>query len=142
MVTLRFLLDTNAISEPFRPRPDAGLMTRMREHEGAIAIAAITWHELLFGWLRLAESARKQAVEYYLYRVVNPAVALLPYDERAAAWHAAERARLTRIGRTPAYPDSQIAAIAATNGLTVVTTNVAAFADFEGVEVVDWRSAQ
>jgi tRNA(fMet)-specific endonuclease VapC len=41
-------------------------------------------------------------------------------------------------GRTPASVDGQIAAIAAVNGLTLVTQNVTDFAAFEGLDVEDW----
>lgn len=66
-------------------------------------------------------------------------IEVLPYDAESALWHAAERARLTRLGRTPPYPDGQIAAIAAVNGLILVTANVRDFADFDGLIVEDWR---
>jgi len=63
---------------------------------------------------------------------------VLPCDRRAAEWHARQRARLVNEGRTPPYLDGQIAAIAAVNGLTLVTHNVTDFAAFEGLTVEDW----
>jgi len=65
---------------------------------------------------------------------------VLPYDERAANWHAAERARLAGIGLTPPFVDGQIAAIARANDLTLVTANQADYAGFQGLEVVAWHS--
>ena len=44
-------------------------------------------------------------------------------------------------GRTPPYIDGQIAAIAVTNGCTLVTHNVADFAAFEGLQVENWFSS-
>ncbi len=55
--------------------------------------------------------------------VVQPHIPLLPYDETAATWHAEERTRLVTAGKTPAFVDGQIAAIAYTNNLTLVTNN-------------------
>ena len=61
-----------------------------------------------------------------------------PYDRRAAEWHAHKRARLVNESCTPPYVDGQIAAIAAVNGLTLVTHNVTDFVAFEGLTVEDW----
>jgi tRNA(fMet)-specific endonuclease VapC len=140
-VSLRYLLDTNAISEPIRPRPNAEFIERLRGAEGSIAIAAITWHELLFGLRRLPDSARKSALERYLFDVVGPSVVILNYDRDAATWHAAERARLSLLGQTPSFADGQIAAIAAVHDLTLVTANTADFISFSGLDVVDWRES-
>ncbi|MFN8635054.1 MAG: hypothetical protein U0893_14455 [Chloroflexota bacterium] len=68
------------------------------------------------------------------------AMRILPYDSAAADWHARERARLAAIGQTPPFVDGQIAAIAVTNGLTLVTANVADFRAFAELIVVDWSS--
>jgi tRNA(fMet)-specific endonuclease VapC len=64
---------------------------------------------------------------------------ILPYDQEAADWHAAERVRLAGIRRTPPFIDGQIAAVAATRGLILVTANVADFQHFAGLPIVDWR---
>jgi predicted nucleic acid-binding protein len=50
----------------------------------------------------------------------------------------AERARLGKRGITPAYRDAQIAAVAATHRLIVVTRNVGDFRSFSGVRVQNW----
>jgi len=67
-------------------------------------------------------------------------VCALPYDDRAAEWHAAERVRLERAGKPAPFADAQIAAVAATNGLTVVTANLADFRAFKGVKVTNWQT--
>ena len=63
---------------------------------------------------------------------------VLPYEARAAEWHAAERARLMAAGKTPAFADGQIAAVAITNGLILVTGNRPDFADFADLQTMDW----
>jgi tRNA(fMet)-specific endonuclease VapC len=65
---------------------------------------------------------------------------ILPYDEAAAEWHAMERARLAALGRTLPFVDGQIAAIAQTNNLVLVTANAVDFRDFAGLTIEDWRS--
>lgn len=137
-MTLGFLLDTNAISEPLRPVPNENLLARIREHEDRLAIPSIVWHELLYGMARLPGSKRRSAIEQYLFEVVRATIPILPYDARAAHWHATERARLAELGRPPSFADGQIAAIAAVERLTLVTANTRDFASFEGVKVVDW----
>lgn len=88
----------------------------------------------------IARGARKRnLVERYLREVVGPTIPVLPYDAPAAEAHAAERARLSRIGKTPPFADGQIAAIARVNGLVLITRNVSDFKAFEGLEIQDWR---
>ncbi len=69
--------------------------------------------------------------------IVAP-VRVLPYGERAARWHASERARLGAIGRVTALADGQIAATAAVSEAVLVTTSVAHFEPFEGLHVENW----
>lgn len=134
----RFLLDTNVVSEPLRSQPSATIMRRLREHDGDMAIPALVWHELRFGCVRLAESRRREAIERYLEEVVAVCFPILDYDQRAADWHAQERARLAASGATPPFVDGQIAAIAYTNELILVTSNNADFAGFNGLQIKTW----
>jgi tRNA(fMet)-specific endonuclease VapC len=136
----RFVLDTHAVSELARPLPDRQLLARFGAHGAAIAIGAPTLHELRFGAARMPLGARRSAVESFLSTVVA-ALPVLPYDGEAAAWHAGERARLVALGRTPPLADGLVAAVAARHGCTLVTHNVRDFADFVGLDVVDWMEA-
>jgi tRNA(fMet)-specific endonuclease VapC len=136
---LRYLLDTNVISEPLRPQPDVRVLDRLREQQGAFAIAAVVWHELWYGCERLPSSKRRTAIERYLLDVVAATIPILSYDEAASRWHARERTRLAVLGRTPPFADGQIAAIAQTNQLTLVTFNTADYTDFAGLAIEDWR---
>lgn len=137
-MSTRFLLDTNVLSEPLRPQPNENVLRLLRQHQNEIMTATLVWHELLFGCYRLPISARRAAIEDYLFHVVLPSVPLLPYDEAAARWHAEERARLTGSGRTPPFADGQIAAIAATQNLILVTRNRKDYQEFNGVEIANW----
>ncbi|MEN8149445.1 MAG: PIN domain-containing protein [Planctomycetota bacterium] len=133
-----FLLDTNVVSELIRGSPDAGVIGAMEKHRGEMAIGAPVWHELCFGCDRLPRSRRRRLLERWLTDVVAASLPVLPYDAGAAAWHAAERARLSRRGRLAPFVDGQIAAIAATNDLILVTANRKDFARFRGLAVEDW----
>jgi tRNA(fMet)-specific endonuclease VapC len=140
-VTLRYLLDTNVISEPLRPSPDQAVVDHLREHQTEIAIASVVWHELWYGCYRLPASTKRSVIEAYLNNVVARAIPILPYDQQAAQWHARERARLVQIGCTPPFADGQIAAVAATNGLYLVTFNRDDYAAFRGLRLENWRHA-
>lgn len=134
---LKYLLDTNTISEPARPSPNRRVLARLQRHELEIATAAPVWHELLFGLRRLPPSAKRTRIEGYLFGTVLD-LPILPYDTAAADWHAAERARLEAQGRVIHFIDGQIAAIAGVHGCTVVTANVEHFEAFEGVRIENW----
>jgi tRNA(fMet)-specific endonuclease VapC len=135
-VTIKFLLDTNVISEPLKPAPDHKVMQKLKVHELELAIPSIAWHELLVGCYRLPNSRKRSAIEKYLNEVALP---IMPYDAVAAKWHAQERARLTGLGKTPSFIDGQIAAIAYTKDLMLVTFNTTDFSSFKGLNVVNWQ---
>ncbi len=134
----RFLLDTNIISEPLRPIPNTNVMEKLRQYEDEIVTTSIVYHELLFGCYRLPESKKRQTIERYIKVVIKPNIPLIAYDANAAKWHATERARLIKIGKTPSFADSQIAAIAKVNGLILVTNNVSDFDNFTELEIENW----
>jgi len=136
---MRYLLDTNVLSEPLKAAANAQVLGLMRRFQNDVVTAAPVWHELMFGCVRLVDSRKKRAIETYLQEVVLPSMPILPYDERAASWHADQRARLARRGMTPAIVDGQIAAIAAVNGLVLVTRNVSDFQRFEELQITDWQ---
>jgi len=140
MVSLRFLLDTNVVSEVLRPAGNPGVMRKVQQYESRIGISSVVWHELLFGWERLPASRKKKQIEDYLFGVVRAEMPVLPYDQAAAEWHAKERVRLSAIGRTPPFQDGQIAAVAKVNDLVLVTANRAHFEPFDDLQVEDWRA--
>jgi tRNA(fMet)-specific endonuclease VapC len=98
----------------------------------------VVWHELWFGCQRLPVSAKRAAIERYLNEVVAVSMPIFSYDQAAAEWHAAERARLTALGKTPPFADGQIMAIAHANSLILVTQNPSDYAAFGKVKVEDW----
>ena len=134
----RYLLDTNIISEPIRPQPNPNVLARIQEYRREIATASVVWHELLFGCQRLPESRKRRMLEIYLHDVVEQTIPILPYAKAAAEWHAQERARLSLAGVSPAFADGQIAAIANSHGLILVTANVVDFANFKGLSIENW----
>ncbi len=137
-MSTRYLLDTNIVSEPLRPAPNAKVLMRLKRHQDELAIASVVWHELWFGCQRLPASAKRTAIERYLNEVVAVSMLIFSYDQAAAEWHAAERARLTTLGKTPPFADGQIMAIAYVNSLILVTLNPSDYTALGDVKVEDW----
>lgn len=139
-MTLRYLLDTSTVSRVAAPIRDDRLEFRLRERADQCAIASIVRLELLYGMERMQVGSRRDGLQAFLHDFVLTTFVVLPYDEAAAAWHASERVRLEKRGLTPPILDGQIAAVAAVNGLTLVTANARDFTTFEGLVVEDWST--
>jgi tRNA(fMet)-specific endonuclease VapC len=136
-MSLKYLLDTNIISELMRPAPNPLIIKKIELCKEEIATASTVVHELLYGGLRLPESKRRKAfLDYIDDSVLN--LPIFNYDSRAAQCHAIERARLSKIGKTLAFADGQIASIASCNDLILVTNNVADFQYFENLKMENW----
>jgi tRNA(fMet)-specific endonuclease VapC len=137
---MRYLLDTNIVSEMIKPNPDAAVLRKCEKFQGDLGIGAPVWHELQYGCYRMPPSRKRELVEMFLEDVIKKNLPILPYDEQAARWHAMERARLTLQGMTPSFVDGQIAAITVTNGLVLVTRNIGDFRSYSGLKVETWHS--
>lgn len=137
---MRVLLDTNVLSEPLRERPDPAVMAQLEHGAHVLHTASVVLHELSYGIHRLAPGRKQNRLNSYLQALLASGLTVLPYDRDAALWHGAQRARLEASGHCPAFADGQIAAIAATHALVLVTRNTADFAAFEGLEVCNWFS--
>jgi tRNA(fMet)-specific endonuclease VapC len=136
-MSLKFLIDTNILSEPARPISNTHVLYKLDIHKSEVAISSVIVHELLYGCLRLPESKRREYLWNYIYgSVLN--LPVFSYDLKAAEWHAQERARLSKIGKTPALVDGQIASISYCNNLILVTNNVSDFEYFNGLRIENW----
>ncbi len=137
---LRYLVDTDTLSESGQRVPNRRIAERMSRHTGEIATAALVFREPLFGMNRLPPSRRRRDIERFVVGAVRTRIPILPYDAAAAAWHATERARLVQAGLTPPFIDSQIAAVTPVNALTLVTMNLRDYQHFDGLQVKDWSA--
>ena len=138
---IKYLLDTNVVSEPLRARPNPHLMERLARTEGQCAISSVTWHELSFGALRLPEGKRRARIIAYLSEVLRPSLPIIPYEALAAARHAAIRSARAAQGRPLPFADGQIAAIALAHNLKLVTANTKDFTQIEELTLEDWSRA-
>lgn len=124
-----FLLDTNAISEPKRARPDPGLVSWLGDQLPTdLHLSVISVGELRRGIVRLEPGRRRDDLDYWLAQLIlRFDDRILPIDldvtERWATLAEAQRAA----GRTADLTDELIAATAHVHGLTIVTRNLRHF---------------
>jgi predicted nucleic acid-binding protein len=132
-----YLLDTNAISEPKRARPDVGVVAWLNDQLLTdLHLSVVTIGELRRGIIRLEPGRRRDDLDFWLAQVVlRFGDRILPINlevtERWAALAEAQRAA----GRTADMTDELIAATAHVHGLAVVTRNVRHF-EHSGCRVV------
>jgi tRNA(fMet)-specific endonuclease VapC len=138
---MRYLLDTNVLSEGVKTTPDKNVMAMIERHQDEIVTAAPVWHELQFGCHRLPRSRKREIIASFLNYIIRRKMLIIPYDERAAEWHAKERARLSSGGVTVSFVDGQIASIAGANGLILVTRNIVDFKPFSKLKLENWHSS-
>ena len=138
---MKYLIDTNVLSEAVKTFPDKSVMKMLERRQHEIVTAAPVWHELQFGCQRLPRSRKREVIASFLNDIVKRTMLILPYDDRAAEWHARERARLSSKGATPSFVDGQIAAIASVNDLILVTRNITDFKSFLRLKIKNWHKA-
>jgi toxin FitB len=125
-----FLLDTNAISEWVKPRPNPGLMDWMASaDEDRIFISVISLAELCYGVQRMPVGKRRSRLEQWLrdelpLRFENR---ILQVDTDVAELWGRTVSRSEAVGRPIGAMDAFLAATAETHQLTLVTRNVSDF---------------
>ncbi len=135
---MNVLLDTNVLSEPMRREPDAAVMAQLKEGGHRLHTASVVIHELRYGVQRLPKGRQRARLDSYLQGVLASGLSVLAYDTTAALWHSDQRASLEAHGVKPPFADGQIAAIAATQGLVLVTRNISDFEVFDGLQLLNW----
>lgn len=136
---MRYLLDTNIISETFKPEPSPWLMEWMAtQRDENLYIAAFTLAEIRRGVLEKPRGKRRDQLEAWFEGPDGPRAIfsgrILPFEEHSAlVW-----ARLMSDGRAAGRPrnalDAIIAAVAIVNQCIVATANER---DFAGLDFVN-----
>ncbi len=136
---MRYLLDTNIISNITKPNPSESLLAWMgAQRDEDLFIASLTVAEIRRGVLEKPAGKRRDQLESWFSGPEGPqalfAGRVLPFDENAGlVW-----ARLMADGKAQGRPrsalDTIIAAVAEAHKCTVVTDNEK---DFDGVEIIN-----
>ena len=130
---LRFMLDTNICIRVLRDRPPSA-RPRFNAERDALCISTATLAKLLHG---AAKSARPAEKRREVDRLASR-LAVLPFDEDAAAHFGDIRADLERRGMVIGPYDLMVAGHARSRGLIVVTGNLGEFARVDGLRCEDW----
>jgi predicted nucleic acid-binding protein len=135
---MTYLLDTNAISEWVKPRPDPGIVRWLDEvDEDRTYLSVITIGEIRKGLQRLADGRRRDRLDRWLSHDLPERFGdrMLPVDAEVADEWGRLLARAEDGGSPVGGIDGLIAATAKVHQFSVVTRNVAHFQP-AGVEVL------
>lgn len=133
------VLDTNVISEVFRPQPQPRVVAWLESLTGDVAITAVTLAELLAGVCRIPDGQRKSALSAKIDTALQPyrdTRAVLAFDDEAADYYADILVAREGMGLPISAPDAQIAAICRVHAATCATRNVKDFVG-TGIELID-----
>lgn len=124
-----FLLDTNVVSEPKRPAPDAGVVAWLSQHAPSdLHISVLTIGELRRGVLGLDPGARRNDLTAWVDDAVMMfAERVLAVDTKVAETWAQLNHRHRLAGLSVGSVDELLAATALAHDLTLVTRNLRHF---------------
>lgn len=124
---MRFLLDTNVLSEAVKPRPDPRIETWMDEQPPEeLAISALSLGEIWAGILALGYGHRRRLLTQWLWTALPRRYAgrIMPVNAAIALEWGRLTAEAKRSGRKISVEDALLVATALALKLTIVTRNV------------------
>ncbi len=136
-MSLAYLLDTNIASYYLR-RHSASLEARVNQGllQQTVALSALTRAELRFGQAGMADDDRRRSlIDHFLLQLPS-----LPWTTQAADHYGALKDAHRRSGTPIGELDTQIAAHALAEGLTLVTHNTRHFDRVPGLKLEDWMA--
>ncbi|MDE0523337.1 MAG: type II toxin-antitoxin system VapC family toxin [Boseongicola sp.] len=127
-----------------RSRPDAAVASWIaRRTTSSLHITAVSEAEMRFGLAIMPPGKRRDGLAEGLERMLRSGFTnrILPFDSSAASAYADIAAARRAMGRPMQAADCQIASIARSRGMAVVTRNVRDFA-YADIDLIDpWKDA-
>jgi predicted nucleic acid-binding protein len=126
---MKYVLDTNFISETIKPDPDPLCISWVADHIGDCCLTSVTLAELCFGVERLPEGKRKRDLaRKYRFILQDFQEWILDFDQAAASEFGRYVAEYEAVRgadglKVADLRDLQIASIARSLGWTVATRN-------------------
>ena len=101
-----YLLDSNIVSELIKCNASFNVIKKIAEHNSDCAICSPTLHELLYGYEKMADGAKKTFLGDYINADVLENFKVKIYSEKSSRIHAKIRADAERIGTPVPFSDS------------------------------------
>ncbi|AZV21220.1 MULTISPECIES: type II toxin-antitoxin system VapC family toxin [unclassified Mesorhizobium] len=130
---MRFMLDTNIISDMIRNPAGKAARAMSREGDDAVCTSIVVASELRYGCAKKGSAKLFKKVEDLLAEIP-----VLPLDVPVDAEYGGLRAELEAAGQTIGHNDLFIAAHACALGTTLVTANTGEFNRIRGLKVENW----
>src|SRR5437773_9995898 len=119
---MKFLVDTNILSEPSKPQPNANAEQWIGDHEADFYTSSLVIAELLNGLGKLAEGERKRKLSHRIeYLIARLGGRILSFNVRVAREWARLQGDLRAKGHVMPWEDSLIAATAVTHNTSDFT---------------------
>ena len=128
---MSFILDSDHCIAILRKQLDVGARV---DPQVPLFVTTLTVSELMFG----AHKSERVAHNLAQVDLLLAGMTILPFDEAAARRHGELKDILRRAGTPLADLDLQIASIALSRGLPLVTHNTAHFSRIPGLVLADW----
>lgn len=130
---MRFMLDTNIISDMIRNPAGKAASAVAREGDAAVCTSIVVASELRYGCAKKGSAKLLAKVDQLLAEIP-----VLPLDVPADVDYGALRAALEGRGETIGHNDLFVAAHACVSGMTLVTANTAEFTLIPNLKIENW----
>lgn len=125
---MNYLVDTNVLSELAKPLPADGVLAWFHENQSQLYVSSVTIGEIRKGLETMPAGKRKESLKVWFKAICDTMEGrILSFNTATARVWGQMVGSLEKKGIHLPTIDSQLAATAQRNGLTMVTRNVADF---------------
>jgi predicted nucleic acid-binding protein len=135
---VKYVLDTDIISELARQQPDFNVICWIQDHAEDVVLTAVSLEEIYYGILIMPDGKRKSRIKNAVDAIVQDCVdRILVFDAFCGYLCADVHAQAKRSGHTGTIEDFMIASICLRHNAKLVTRNVKDFDYINGLEAID-----